>query len=140
MREVGFARLRGWRQQKIGHYLRTFFGFGIDGNRHKVGVPQRSPAQLVAVDAVGQTFCGDFIRGFIRVERQRDQQLAVRHHLAYRIGALRELFASAPEVRVQRVEVAPQRYGGSRQCRCGDGFVQRRAVRVEFHQCLFDEG
>jgi hypothetical protein len=71
------------------------------------------PAICQAVHGVGLALGGDFVGGFVGVEAQGNHQLAVGHHLAHGRGAGRKLLARAPQVRVQRIQVGPQRRGGA---------------------------
>ncbi len=78
--------------------------------------------------------------GIRRVERDRDVELAVVEQLELGRPGGREHLAAAPQVRVQRLEIGPQRRG-----RLGEGgaarrrLLQDRRVRREFDEDLLQE-
>ena len=103
-------------------------------------VADRAARHLPGVNAVGLALGDDLVGGLVGVEGEADHQLAVGHHLADGGRRLRKLLARAPQVRVQGVQVGPQRRAGAGQRLGCEGLVQRAAVGVELQQRLLQEG
>src|SRR3546814_13373646 len=81
--------------------------FRSDGD--EVGVADGASVEHEGPRGFRQQATGDRRRGFRRVERQRDVDLAVIAELALRRPARREGVAAAPPGRVPGTEIFPQR-------------------------------
>ena len=137
---VGLARLGLGAEQEVGKNLCTLLGGGVHRDRYEVRVANGSATELVADDAGREPLGGDFVGRVVGVEGQCQLQLAIGQHLAHGFSVLRELLASAPQVRVQLVQRGPQ--GGSRFGKCfgRDWLVERAAVGVHVGQHLLHKG
>ncbi len=140
MFDVGLARLRGRREEKVRRDLRRFLGARIERNGQEMRVADRALGMLVRRDGGRQSLGRDLVGDFVRIEGQRDRQLAIGQHLPHHRVAGRELLALFPQVRVQRIERRPQRRSGGGEDIGAVGRVERFAVGRRFDQHLLDEG
>ncbi|MCY1533631.1 hypothetical protein D9M68_689700 [compost metagenome] len=101
-----------------------------DGAACEAGAVGRG-RQLARADQVGR---------FVGVEGQRELELAIGQHAVHFSGAGREGLAAAPELRVQLVQISPQRRRGRGETGRRHRRLQQFSVGREFNQHLLDEG
>ena len=106
---VSFTDLRLRRQQEIGDHFRSRARAGVGRNRHKMDVAEHPALKTIAVAVGGQFAARHFLLRMGRVKGQRQVQAAAGKQGIHPCRRRGKIFPFAPQQRVERVQIIPER-------------------------------